>query len=196
MKKRVILFYLLGLLVLVSACSGSSFKADHHYTIEPFEFTDQQGEQVSLDDLKGTVWLSQFVFTKCTSACPPMMVNMTKVQEKLIEKGVEDYKIVSFSVDPKVDTPEVLQTYLDMYTLADESKWVMLTGYDQKEIVDLAAKSFKTMVIDDPTGDQVTHGTSFSLVDQEGQVVKIYKGYSDVPYDEIADDMKALINDK
>lgn len=190
------LFYLLGLLVLLSACSGSSFKAEHNYTIEPFEYTNQHDKQVSLEDLKGTVWLSQFVFTKCTSACPPMMVNMIKVQDKLIEKGVEDYKIVSFSVDPKVDTPEVLQTYLDMYSIPDESKWEMLTGYDQKDIVDLAAKSFKTMVIDDPTGDQVTHGTSFSLVDQEGKVVKIYKGYSDVPYDEIASDMKALINDK
>jgi protein SCO1/2 len=196
MKKRITLFYLMSLLVLVSACSGSSFKAEHNYAIEPFEFTDQQDEKVSLDDLKGSVWLSQFVFTKCTSACPPMMVNMIEVQNKLIEKGVEDYKIVSFSIDPEVDTPEVLQTYLDMYSIPDASKWVMLTGYDQKEIIDLAAKSFKTMVIDDPTSDQVTHGTSFSLVNQEGKVVKIYKGYSDVPYDEIASDMKALINDK
>ena len=91
------------------------FKADHDYKIEPFEFTNQHNEQVSLEDLKGEVWLAQFVFTNCTTVCPPMMFNMSKVENELIEEGVEDYKIVSFSVDPDVDTPEVLQEYLDMY---------------------------------------------------------------------------------
>ena len=44
-----------------------------------------------------------------------MMVNMAELQDELINEKVEDYKIVSFTVDPAFDTPEVLQEYLDSF---------------------------------------------------------------------------------
>ncbi|MBE1553876.1 SCO family protein [Sporosarcina limicola] len=193
MQKKYLLSYVLLVILVLSACSGGGFKADHKYEIEPFEFTNQHDEQVSLNDLKGTVWLAQFVFTNCTTVCPPMMTNMTDLQQKLIDAGVEDYKIVSFSVDPAVDTPEVLQGYLDLFNIPDQSKWEMLTGYTQKEIADISLKSFKLPVIDDPNTDQVVHGVRFGLINQEGQVVKTYNGKDDVPFDQIVKDMKALI---
>ncbi|WP_342511528.1 SCO family protein [Sporosarcina sp. FSL K6-1522] len=208
MRKKFLLPYVLLVILILSACSGpGGFKADHAYDIKPFEFTNQHNEKVSLDDLKGEVWLAQFVFTNCTTVCGPMMFNMSKIQHELIEDGVEDYKIVSFSVDPDFDTPEVLQTYLDSYAAApgdgeqkwDESKWEMLTGYTQQEIADLSAKSFKMPVAaypeTSPEAGQVLHGTSFALVNQEGKVVKTYSGVEDVPYDDIVKDMKALIKE-
>ncbi|NYF24675.1 SCO family protein [Sporosarcina sp. JAI121] len=195
MKKKLLLSYVLLMVLILSACSGGGFKADHHYKIEPFEFTNQHNEKVSLDDLKGEVWLAQFVYTVCTDACPPMMVNMTEVEKKLAEEGVEDYKIVSFSIDPEVDTPELLQEYLGMFDVQDESKWEMLTGYSQEKIIDFAAKSFKTLVADIPDSVDVMHATSFSLVNQDGQVVKSYDGMVDVPFDQIIKDMKALIKE-
>ena len=74
MRKKFLLPYVLLVVLILSACSGGGFKAEHNYKIEPFEFTNQHNEKVSLDDLKGKVWLAQFVFTNCTSACPPMMM--------------------------------------------------------------------------------------------------------------------------
>lgn len=194
LKKLAVPFVLLFALLL-SACGGGDFQPDHKYKMVPFEFTNQHNEKVSSEDLKGQVWLAQFIFTKCTSACPPMMKNMVDVQEALQEAGVEDYKIVSFSIDPDVDTPELLAEYLDAFGAPDKSKWEMLTGYDMKTIENLAASSFKTMVADIPDSDQVLHGTAFGLVDQKGQVVKLYDGYSDVPVDTIVKDMKALIKE-
>lgn len=191
MKKKALVFGVFMMALVLSACSGG-FKADHNYSIEPFEFTNQDKESVSLDDLKGEMWLAQFVFTTCTSVCPPMMTNMSELQEKLIEKDVEDYKIVSFSVDPEVDTPEKLGSYLEGFSVPDPSKWEMLTGYTMADINDLAVKSFKMPVIDDPNTDQVVHGSRFGLVNKEGKVVKLYPGYEDVPYDTIVSDMKAL----
>ncbi|GKV68237.1 SCO1 protein [Sporosarcina sp. NCCP-2716] len=191
MKKKAILLSVFMSALVLSACSGG-FKADHHYSIDPFEYTDQNNKTVSLDDLKGEIWLAQFVFTSCTSVCPPMMTNMAELQGKLKDKGIEDYKIVSFSVDPKVDTPEKLGEYLDAFGVPDKSKWEMLTGYSMEEINDLAVKSFKMPVIDDPNSDQVIHGSRFGLVDKEGKVVKTYPGYEDVPYDTIVKDMKSL----
>ena len=70
MRKKWLLSYSLLVLLILSACSPGGFKADHNYNIEPFEFTNQHNEQVSLEDLKGEVWLAQFVFTNCTTVCP------------------------------------------------------------------------------------------------------------------------------
>ncbi|MBO1915364.1 hypothetical protein J4G37_62365, partial [Microvirga sp. 3-52] len=73
------------------------------------------------------------------------------------------------------------------------SKWEMLTGYKQDVISEIAKKSFAQIVVDDPNSDQVTHGTRFALVNQEGLVVKLYNGNDDVPFEDIVKDMKALI---
>ena len=113
----------------------------------------------------------------------------------LSEKGIEDYKIVAFSVDPEVDTPDKLQEYLGNYDVIDESKWELLTGYSQEHIASFAADSFKTLVKDDPNNNQVIHGTSFYLVDQNGVVVKNYSGNTDVPKEEIVIDVETLIED-
>lgn len=193
MRKYFIISYILIAMLVLSACSSGGFKADYNLEIEPFAFTNQNEEEVTLDDLKGEVWLAQFVFSTCTTACGPMMVNMAEIQDRLIEEKVEDYKIVSFTVDPAIDTPEVLGAYLDVFAPSDESKWEMLTGFKQDEIIEIAKKSFATLVVDDPNTDQVMHGTSFSLVNKEGKVVKLYAGQNDVPFEDIVKDMKALI---
>lgn len=197
---RKLLFPILLLVVLLlSACSSDDgFKADYKEEVQPFTYTNHHNEEVSLDDLKGDVWLAQFVFTNCTTVCGPMMHNMAELQDALIEKGVEDYKIVSFTVDPVFDKPDVMKAYLEQFAPTDESKWEMLTGYKQSEIIEVAKKSFFTIVADDPNSDQVVHGTSFILVDQKGNVVKMYNGVSDgdevfADYmDDIANDIKAL----
>lgn len=196
MRKKIFLSSIMILMLVLSACSMGGFKADHKYKIDPFEFTNQHNEKVSLDDLKGTVWIAQFVFTNCETVCLPMMANMTDLQKMLQDEGVEDYKIVSFSVDPKNDTPEVLQEYLDTFDPIDQSKWELLTGYSQETIENLAISSFKTFVSKTPGVDQVTHGTAFSLINKDGVSVKTYSGAEEVPYEEIVEDMKALIKEE
>ncbi|MDV6377072.1 SCO family protein [Sporosarcina sp. GW1-11] len=194
MYKKLLIPLTLIFVLMLSACGGE-FKPDHKYKVDSFEFTNQDNETVTDEDLKGTVWLAQFVFTKCTTACPPMMSNMVRLQEQLIDNNIEDYKLVSFSVDPDVDTPEELKKYLGLFSAPDESKWEMLTGYDMKTIEKLAASSFKQIVKQIPNDDQVLHGISFGLVNQKNEVVKLYDGKDNVPYDTIVQDMKALIKE-
>ncbi|PZX07473.1 protein SCO1/2 [Psychrobacillus insolitus] len=182
--------------VILAGCGGSgNFEAQTNWEIQDFTYENHRGEDVSLEDLKGTVWLSTFIFTNCTTVCPPMTFNLTDIQQTLEEKGIVDYKIVEFSIDPEVDTPEVLQDYLANYDVVDESKWELLTGYSQEHISKFAAESFKTLVKDDPSTDQVIHGVSFFLVDQNGVVVKSYNGATEVPKEEIVIDIETLIED-
>nr|WP_231893447.1 SCO family protein [Rossellomorea aquimaris] len=180
--------------ILLAGCSNSDFQAETNYEVKDFTYTNQNNKEVSLKDLKGQVWIADFIFTNCETVCPPMTFNLTKLQKKLKEEGVEDYKIVSFSVDPENDTPKALKEYISNFE-ADTSKWELLTGYKFDEVKDLAEHSFKSIVANDPNSDQMIHGTRFYLVNEEGVVVKTYSGNSDVPYDEIALDMKTLIKE-
>jgi protein SCO1 len=193
-KKIKWLVFLMVAAVILASCGKSGFEADHNWKVQDFSYTNQNKQTVSLDDLKGEVWLADFIFTNCETVCPPMTYNMTLLQEKLKEKGIEDYRIVSFSVDPEVDTPEALSEYISKYD-ADTSKWDLLTGYTQDHISNFAEKSFKSLVADDPNSDQVVHMTSFYLVNQEGVTVKSYGGYEDVPFDQIVLDIEALIEE-
>lgn len=200
MKNKLIGFILLLMLTTVlSACGNVKFKADYDLALPDFEHINQRGEAVSLKSLKGKPWIGMYIFTNCTSICPPMSFNMAQVQEKLKKKGVEDYQIVAFSVDPDVDKPEVLADYLSKYNVPDESKWNLLTGYSQKYIEQFAVKSTKIMVKDDPNTDQVIHGNQFFLVDKDGVLVKMYTGYAknieDVPIDTMASDIETYIDE-
>ena len=201
MKKRLVgLVALLFIATIVSACSNYKFKPSTSYEINDFEMTNHRGEKVTLESLKGKPWIAMFIFTNCTTICSPMTVNMGKIQEELIDRGVEDYNIVAFSVDPQNDTPEALTDYLNFIGVPDESKWHMLTGYDQKFIEQFAEKSFKTLVKMPTNSDQVLHANTFHLVDEKGIIVKNYTGYSEteggVSYDTIALDMQTLIEER
>ena len=192
--KKLFGIIMISLLVL-TGCGSSDFKAQTNWEIEDFAFDNQRGEETSLEDLKGTVWLATFIFTNCETICPPMTFNLAEIQGMLKEKGIEDYKIVAFSVDPEVDTPEKLQEYIEMFDVPDESKWELLTGYSQEYISQFAEQSFKALVRNNPNDDQVIHGSSFYLVDQNGIAVKNYSGNNEVPKEEIVIDIETLIEE-
>lgn len=201
MKKGLLsLIGITMIFMILSACSNYKFKPDVNYPIEDFTMTDHRGDKITLEDLKGEPWLAMFIFTNCTTVCPPMTFNMTEIQSELVDRGVEDYKIVAFSVDPEFDSPEVLAKYLSLYPVPDDSKWHLLTGYDQKFIEQFAMNSFKTFVKKPDNGGEVTHMSTFHLVDETGTVVKNYSGYSEteggVPFDTIAIDIKTLIEER
>lgn len=180
-----------SIFLILAGCSNNDFQGNMDVEVQDFNYVNQENEKVSLNDLKGTVWLANFIFTNCKTVCPPMTRNMADLQKQLNEEGITDYRIVSFSVDPTNDTPEVLKSYISKYD-ADTTNWDLLTGYDQEEIRAFAEKSFQTLAIPEPNSDQFMHGTSFFLVNKEGTVVKSYSGNEEVPFDEIVLDVEQL----
>ncbi|MED0659994.1 SCO family protein [Bacillus smithii] len=188
-KQFAVIFFIL--FFTMTGCSNNDFKGNMNDKVQNFSYVNQNNQKVNLKDLKGKVWIADFIFTNCKTVCPPMTYNLTQLQKKLKKAGVQDYLIVSFSVDPTKDTPQKLKEYIHKFD-ADESRWQLLTGYSQKEIQKLAEKSFKTIAVPQPNSDQIMHGTSFYLVDKKGTVVKSYSGNQDVPFDEIVKDIKTL----
>ncbi|WP_066061288.1 SCO family protein [Neobacillus soli] len=191
MKCRFAVILLIMTTVLLSACGQEKIENAVNWPVKDFSATTQENKPFGLKDLKGKVWISDFIFTSCADVCPPMTSNMTKLQKKVNDEGLKNVEFVSFSVDPAVDTPEVLTRYAKLFQV-NFSNWTFLTGYSQAFIENYAAKTFKTLVKKPEEGSQVIHQTYLYLVDKEGNIKKSYNGFKDVPFDEIIHDIKAL----
>lgn len=201
---------LVCMLVMVAGCSADETPSDQsngaeqnaasndvsdlNWQVPSFTYTNQNNEAVGLNDLKGKVWLADFIFTRCPNVCPPMTANMSKVQEDLKQAGVE-VEIVSFTVDPEHDQPEQLKEFAEKHH-ADLNSWHFLTGYSLEEIQKLAQDAFKGAISqqEGPSPDVpllVNHPTQFYLIDQNGKVVKFYDGLKP-DSKQIIQDIKAL----
>jgi protein SCO1/2 len=191
MKARFLLFIFLISTLIMTACGQNEIENAVDWPVKDFTATTQGNKSFGLKDLKGKVWISDFIFTSCADVCPPMTSNLTKLQKMVKDEGLKNVGIVSFSVDPTVDTPQVLTKYAEQFKV-DFNNWTFLTGYSQKFIESFALKNYKALVKKPQEGNQVIHGTSLYLVDQQGHIRKSYDGYKDVPFDEIIHDMKTL----
>lgn len=135
--------------------------------VPDFTLTDQRAKPVSLADLKGKIWVAGFIFTRCHMTCPLVTATMASLRDKLSD----DVVFVSFSVDPRHDTPEVLAEYAKNVK-ADPSRWHFLTG-DQDEIYRLIRDGFQFAVEQNPDprtspGELVTHSNRLVVVDRDG----------------------------
>src|SRR5262249_31069217 len=100
--------------------------------IDGFSLMDQHGKGVTLRDFEGKVWVADFIFTGCQAACPMLTSRMRSLQRYIQEREEAVGRplpvwLVSFSVDPEVDTPEKLLAYAAKWG-ADERRWLFLTG--------------------------------------------------------------------
>lgn len=182
---------IVGLIFFLNGCNNLPIEANMSEEVNDFSFTNQNNDTVKLDDFNGEWWIADFVFTNCTTVCLPMTSNMSLLQEKMTENDIT-VQLVSFSVDPDYDTPEVLKKYGQEYE-ADFSSWHFLTGYDFKTIKELSIKSFRAMLKEPEYGsDQVTHDVRFFLVNPQGEVVKSYDGVKASSMDEILQDLLTL----
>jgi protein SCO1/2 len=154
----------------------ASRKVANYGSVPPFNLTNQNGQPFGSNDLTNKIWIADFVFTSCPGPCPIISSRMSELQKPL-EKT--DVHLVSFTVDPDKDTPEVLRNYADKLH-AQAGRWDFLTG-NKSTIYDLTEKGFKLAVADgrDDTGTPV-HSTRMVLVDRHGQI----RGY----YDSLAAD--------
>ncbi|PFA67463.1 cytochrome c oxidase assembly protein [Bacillus sp. AFS015802] len=182
-------------LLLLTGCGGQDVEESFPMKVEVGDLAavDQNGEKVSLADLNnGKILVADFIFTNCDTVCLPMTANMSKLQKKIAEAGLEEeVQLVSISVDPEHDTPDVLREYSSRYEFHDRN-WSFLTGYSRDDIESFANVSFKTPAAKVEGSNQFVHGTSFYLVSENGVLLKQYEGVSNPPYEEIIEDIDRL----
>ncbi|HLW42248.1 MAG TPA: SCO family protein [Flavobacterium sp.] len=143
------------------------------HIIADFSFQNQNNQTITQDDYKDVIYVADFFFTTCPTICPIMKDNMVWLQEQI--KDYPDVKLLSFSVTPDIDTPEVLHEYAKEKGVIDE-KWNMLTG-DKKEIYYLARQSFLAVKTGSPEEMyDMVHTENFILVDKNGRIRGFYDG--------------------
>ena len=140
-------------------------------SVPSFQLVNQNGQPFSSNQLAGKIWIADFIFTSCPGPCPMISSRMSELQKPL-EKT--DVHLVSFSVDPEKDTPEVLRGYAEKLH-AQPQRWDFLTG-PKATIYDLSKNGFSLAATDGSEEAGVpVHSTRMVLVDRHGKI----RGYYD-----------------
>ncbi len=143
------------------------------HKIADFSFQNQNNKTITQKDYENTIYVADFFFTTCPTICPIMTDNMVWLQNQI--KEMPNVKLLSFSVTPDIDTPEVLRKYANEKGVND-AKWNLLTG-DKKAIYYLARQSFLA-VKTETTGElyDMVHTENFILVDKNKRIRGFYDG--------------------
>ena len=136
-------------------------------TVPDFRFTTQDGKPLTRNDLLGKVWVIDFFFTRCPGPCPLMSSRLAEISKEL--KKAKDVRLVSLSIDPDHDTPEVLKEYASHFG-ADPERWIFLTG-PKDRVQEFTTKGMLQALSTDPANPAATvHSTRFLVIDREGQI--------------------------
>src|SRR5436189_4322111 len=146
-------------------------------TIAEFQLTNQLGQRVTLADLRGKVWVSDIIFTRCAGPCLKMSRQMKELQDALPANATA--RLISLTTDPRFDVPAVLNKYGHQFG-ADPNRWSFLTG-TQQEIANVASNSLKLAAMEKVPPDRESavdlfiHSTTFVIVDKHGQLRGIFE---------------------
>ena len=132
--------------------------------LRSFELTERSGHSVSSKELVGQPYIASFFFSRCPGSCKQQNDQMRLLQQKYRNSPI---RLVSISVDPEADTPEVLEKYANGYG-ADKNKWLFFTG-DINYIAKVAGEVFMLGQV-----REKSHPDRFCLVDAAGKLVGKY----------------------
>ena len=189
-KTRFIIYGVVAVLLLITYLtkeSNSNSELPVIGTIPEFYFTDSRDKRISRADLDGKVWVADFIFTTCTMACPVLTGNMNLVHKEF--QNNDDVRIVSISVYPEYDTPEVLKKYASQYD-ANTNRWHFLTG-PEENVQNVIKNGFKMGDYE----DIIFHSEKFALVDQKNRLRGYYNGMQPDDVTRLKKDMEKLLKE-
>lgn len=162
-------------------------------TVPDFELIDRDGEPLGRQDLLGTPWIADFIFTRCAAICPRMTHEMRQVSKALGPST--PVRFTSITVDPEHDTPEVLEAWAQRFEAGHN--WHFLTG-EQAAILSLARDGFLLGVDVSPGPesvgpDPIVHSNRFALVDADGQIRGFYDPFDPESVEKLLRDVRFLV---
>jgi protein SCO1/2 len=163
-------------------------------SVPQFSLVERSGKTTTLADLRGSIWIADFIYTTCQDTCPMQTAEMAQLQEQWKDKP--GLKLVSFSVDPEKDTTEVLSRYADRYK-ADAQRWLFLTGA-KEEISRLVQEGFRLSAValssDGNKDSVIMHSPRFVLIDKQAQIRGYYDSRDPQALQRLKNDLATLIN--
>ena len=171
-------------------------RTGYGHTIGDFSFQNQDGKTITQKDVDGKVYVAEYFFTTCGSICPVMNKQMQRVHQ--VYQTEEDFRILSFTVHPEVDTVEQMKRYADEHG-ARSDQWHFLTG-NKEDLYSLARKSFFVLKPAEAenlgdAGSDFIHTNNFVLVDRESRIRGYYDGTSPTGVDSLIYDIGRLLKE-
>jgi len=163
----------------------------HH--VKNISFTNQLGQKVSLDDLKGKIIVLDFFFTHCPSICPSLTRNMKKLQDSF-QKNDSIVQFISFSVDPERDSVPQLRKFADRFKVDHDNWW--FAQADRKTLYDFAFSEIKASIADTRIDTAFIHTENFFLLDSNRVVRGWYNGLDTNRLSQLARDIPILLLEK
>ena len=158
-------------------------------TVPAFTLIERSGRPLTADDLAGHVWVADFIFTRCPDFCPALTTRMAEIQRAIPPAG-DAVRLVSFSVDPEHDTPDVLSAYATHAGAGEQ--WLFVTGARDR-LAALLRDGFRVAYAGDgPPTSPITHSDRFVLVDRKLRIRGYYHGTDGDDVRRLARDARAL----
>jgi len=155
-----------------------------------FALTNQDGNRISLGELRGKVVAVTFIYASCADTCPLLTAKMATLQTKLGADFGPRVFFVSITVDPERDTPDILKHYAERHG-AKTAGWAFVTGTPEE--IRTVAQRYGVYYKKSPRGD-VDHTFLTSVVDQAGILRVQYLGVRFDP-DELLRDIRGLLKE-
>jgi protein SCO1/2 len=169
--------------------NGQTVTDTVYQTVPAFTFINQNGDSTGSKNLEGNIYVADFFFTTCPSICPIMQRNMLNVYNAF--KDSANFKIISFTIDPKHDTPAILKKYADKLGVTGNTWW-FLNG-DRDDVYQLATKSYLVAVTQDSTAaGGYVHQGYFVLIDKQKRIRGAYDGTDMKQVNQLIADIKTL----
>lgn len=196
MRRRMLWgFLVLALLVVAAAAAFQRLRKPEPPPVlghvPELVLTNRDGRTIRRADLDGRPWIADFIFTRCPASCPMMSARMARLNRDL--PADLPVRLVSISVDPDHDTPEVLQRYAESFQATD--RWLFLTG-TREDVRRLCVEGFKLGLDMAPAPgsgpEPILHSTRFVLVDGNGDIRGYYEAFDEESTAKLKRDLLAL----
>lgn len=138
----------------------------------PATWTNQDGEQVEMQEFRGNVLVMVMIYTSCKAACPRLVADMRHIEQQIAPKDLDNVKFILVSIDPETDTPERLQKFAKE-NLMEDDQWVFLRGTPEitREFAAVLAVNYKQISPID-----FSHSNIISVFDENGVLVHQREG--------------------
>ena len=168
---------------------GKTITDTIYHQIPSFTFVNQYSDTITEKNVANKIYVTDFFFTSCPTICQVMKKNMLKVYSAI--KGQEDVMILSHTIDPRNDVPEVLKQFAEDMGVTG-TQWMFLTGPKEK-VFEIGQGSYMVAAQEDSTVQGgILHSGAFVLVDKDRHVRGMYDGTDEAKVKDLIRDIEIL----
>lgn len=181
-KKGILSLFFLGIFALaitLQSCNQKAKAAEKDKAISdlsiynlPSKWTNQNGQNIEMKDMKGKVLVMVMIYTSCKAACPRLVADMRNIEQRLPENIKDKVKMVLVSIDPETDTPKRLKAFA-IENKMNSNQWVFLRSTEEntREFAAVLAVNYKKVSPMD-----FSHSNIISVFNADGELTYQQEG--------------------